>query len=216
MQCPRPSCQTFTKIDPSCSHFVCKGCNDVVTVPLVDRVKLVSDSSLPVDRVYVMSVTGTIHHTLHVGDGSKHINVSSIPCDTPAVFPLCCEYWMAPGMSGHVCVICERFQHRNGNRTTDAWWKQPRALIESGGPFVVDPLNVRIDGMTMRDLIAWDEEYRRELSPRPVRWFTPAQRSALSAHWSAELRSKITTGAARERNQVVLEHDVSDEPWRTP
>ena len=39
---------------------------------------------------------------------------------------------------------------------------------------------------------------------------TPAQRAAVSAHWSAELRAKVKASADRERN--VARVDLQDEP----
>src|SRR5262245_37135931 len=51
-----------------------------------------------------------------------------------------------------------------------------------------NPLDVFYDGLTLRQLIDIDEQYRREFAPRKP--FTPAQTKALSAHWSRELRKR--------------------------
>jgi hypothetical protein len=81
-------------------------------------------------------------------------------------------------------------------------------------------LDDEIDGWKLQTLLDADECTRRETGPgRPRCYFTPAQSAAVSAHWSAQLRAKVAASAEadkeRERNQVVLEHDVDDQPWRT-
>jgi len=38
----------------------------------------------------------------------------------------------------------------------------------------------------------------------------PAQRAAVSAHWSAELRRKVAASDERDRNRVLV--DLQDEP----
>lgn len=126
-------------------------------------------------------------------------------------------------LNGYVCTKCERFQHRNGNRTPDAWWKQPTGLCERGGPFVVDPLDVVIDGVTLRDLVWIYGINQREVAHPPEIYssgrniLTPDQRKAVSAYWSAQLRTRVAASAAadaeRNRLQVVLEHDIGDSPW---
>lgn len=75
-------------------------------------------------------------------------------------------------------------------------------------PIMLDDV---IDLVSLRDLIARDELYRSEngrervdgrfVLARP--FFTPAQRAAVSAHWSAQLRAKIA--AAKPEPQVVLD-----------
>lgn len=68
-----------------------------------------------------------------------------------------------------------------------------------------------IDGMTLSKLIVVDDLIRDETWRGPA--LTPAQRSAVSGCWSAELRAKVAASteadAERERNRVVV--DV--EPW---
>ncbi len=73
----------------------------------------------------------------------------------------------------------------------------------------VNPLDVSIDGWTLRDLIAADQNRRRgECGLVVVGPFTPAQRAAISAHWSAELRARIVAGREAERNQVRVDLEV--------
>lgn len=80
-----------------------------------------------------------------------------------------------------------------------------------------DPLDVKHDGVTLRVLLVCDESNRREFGVAtpsgliPVRVsLTPAQRAAISAHWSAELRAKVAASAERDRNRVLV--DLQDEP----
>lgn len=72
-----------------------------------------------------------------------------------------------------------------------------------------DPLDVKYDGVTLRALLEMDERRRRE-----VVWIdivvTPAQRAAVSAHWSAELRARAAAAKAKERERVVLDIDAED------
>jgi hypothetical protein len=58
----------------------------------------------------------------------------------------------------------------------------------------VAPLDAEYDGCVLRDLLALDELARRD-TPSARVW-TPAQRAAVSAHWSAELRTR-TQGASK-------------------
>jgi hypothetical protein len=95
-------------------------------------------------------------------------------------------------------------------------------------------LEVRHDGVTLRDLLAAFEMLQRERhlmqynaagdlvrygSPMP-RWymcqpggFTPAQRAAVSAHWSAELRAKVAASKDAERRRVVVDLQDDDLEW---
>lgn len=79
-------------------------------------------------------------------------------------------------------------------------------------PPLPTPLDDHADGERLRGLLMADELNRRE-APRPEP-FTPAQRAAVSAHWSAELRAKVDASrkADAERNQVLvdLQVDIDD------
>src|SRR6187399_701212 len=62
----------------------------------------------------------------------------------------------------------------------------------------IDPMDVEYDGIRLGVLLKHDERRREETpgwvgdgAPR----FTPAQRAAVSAHWSALLRAKVQAGA---------------------
>jgi len=70
----------------------------------------------------------------------------------------------------------------------------------------IDPLDVEYDGNTLRELLVHDEIRRREEFIGRVN-FTPAQRSAISAHWSAELRAKVDATKQKAREQVVSDYD---------
>lgn len=83
-------------------------------------------------------------------------------------------------------------------------------------PAPPDPLDVKIDGVTLRMLLYRDSVRRRkefidtEYEHDPgLRQLTPAQRAAVSAHWSAQLRAKVAASdvaeAERERNRVVVD-----------
>lgn len=83
-----------------------------------------------------------------------------------------------------------------------------------------DPLDKMVDGWPLRQLLHMDERARHGenvISRESRRAFTPAQREAVSAHWSAQLRAKVAASDAaaksRDRNQVVLEADPEDFPW---
>jgi hypothetical protein len=77
-------------------------------------------------------------------------------------------------------------------------------------PVVADPLDavVQPGKATLRSLLAADEAMRREGAVAFP--FSPEQRAAVSAHWSAELRRKVAASAERDRNRVLV--DLQDEP----
>lgn len=64
-----------------------------------------------------------------------------------------------------------------------------------------DPLDVEYDGLTLRYLLLCDRLNRQE---GETSTFTSAQRAAISAHWSAELRARIAN-APKPGPQVVLD-----------
>ena len=63
------------------------------------------------------------------------------------------------------------------------------------------PLEVMYDGVTLRVLVAQDRCNSQEAGP-PLFTLKPAQRAAVSAHWSAELRAKVAAAKERERCKV--------------
>jgi hypothetical protein len=77
----------------------------------------------------------------------------------------------------------------------------------------IDPLDVVIDGLTLRELLTCDEIQRLEYTTHPRPSWTPAQRAAVSAHWSAQLRAKIEASKVKERNQVMMPLDAEDCEW---
>lgn len=68
----------------------------------------------------------------------------------------------------------------------------------------IEPLDVEYDGVKLFYLVQWDEMNRRSEWPtgRPHQ-FTPDQRTAVSAHWSTQLRAKVAASKAAERNVVT-------------
>ena len=74
----------------------------------------------------------------------------------------------------------------------------------------IDPLDVKHDGLTLRELLVMAERSRREVTGRHRANFSAAQRAAVSAHWSAELRAKVSASKERDRNEIRC--DLQDEP----
>lgn len=100
----------------------------------------------------------------------------------------------------------------------DCTWRVSRGLLDvTIAPGTIrhieraptDPLDAVIDGVTLRDLVRRDEIIQRGEAPEYRRDWTPAQRAAVSAHWSAELRAKVAASKERERTRVVV--DLEDE-----
>lgn len=80
-------------------------------------------------------------------------------------------------------------------------------------PVLVDPLDVEYDGVRLRDLLVHDERQRQEdhaWDEFAYGQLAPAQRAAVSAHWSAALRAKVTASDEAERRRVCV--DPQDEP----
>lgn len=89
----------------------------------------------------------------------------------------------------------------------------------------IDPLDAEYDGVKLRQLISVDEKRRRGEHGGQLRKredsvdhvyathypddyeFTPTQRAAISAHWSAQLRTKVAAAKQAEREQVVSDYD---------
>jgi hypothetical protein len=61
-----------------------------------------------------------------------------------------------------------------------------------------------IDGQALGRLLEIDTAHRRESFGVAPRHFTPAQRAAVSAHWSAELRARIATTLAPAINPIRI------------
>jgi hypothetical protein len=73
-----------------------------------------------------------------------------------------------------------------------------------------DPLDIEIDGLTLRFLLKC---FRLNQQENETSTFTPAQRAAISAHWSAELRAKIAAKREAERREVRVDLWDEEEPW---
>lgn len=113
----------------------------------------------------------------------------------------------------------------DGHRTWSNMAPTPQTAAQPATSTPTDPLDVKYDGVTLRELLAKDEKHRRE----ERRWCmkdpgdsvekiyrhyypdefepTPAQRAAISAHWSSELRARVDVAKQKEREQVVSEYD---------
>ncbi len=85
--------------------------------------------------------------------------------------------------------------------------RKMRYLTEPLNAPPIDPLDVNYDGVTLRVLLIHDERARRDRNGDHPNLATPAQRAAISAHWSAELRAKVAASKRRDRNRVTMEHD---------
>ena len=107
---------------------------------------------------------------------------------THSTRPICCGDSMAKfRQEGRfLCISCGGFA--------------ANALALSASP---DPLDRIYDGVTLRELLAQDEAWRREASSVALR-LTSAQRAAVSAHWSAELRARVEAKAERDCRRVTL------------
>lgn len=94
--------------------------------------------------------------------------------------------------------------------------KLPRGVWSANGDHVphrtppVDPLDIQIDGVTLRDLLEIDQTRRREQDVGCIPWrnadpwtWTPAQHEAISAHWSAQLRAKVRATGKPELTVMV-------------
>lgn len=98
-------------------------------------------------------------------------------------------------------------------RGVPVWIKSTRTLPDgtfehSCSETPVDPLDVEYDDLSLRYLLRCDELNRRE---NETSTFSPAQRAAISAHWSAELRAKVAASKERERSAVTYcEVDADD------
>lgn len=106
---------------------------------------------------------------------------------------------------------------------------KPTGVSSTYGPGKpVDPLDVEYDGVTLRDLLEFRQCVNREIdigagTACSISWrnadpwtATPAQRAAVSAHWSAQLRAKVQASEAAVKarsTSVVIGVDAEDLPW---
>lgn len=80
---------------------------------------------------------------------------------------------------------------------------------------ISDPLDVKIDGATLRELVKWDEAERRECDRGtldghfPRKLWTTEQRAAVSAYWSAQLRIKVAE-SSKPKLTVMMPIDPED------
>lgn len=72
-----------------------------------------------------------------------------------------------------------------------------------------DQLDAVIDGMRLGWLIKVDENASREGRNMVSRRFTPAQRAAVSAHWSAQLRAKVLA-TSKPKLTVMVQVDCDE------
>jgi len=83
----------------------------------------------------------------------------------------------------------------------------------------VDPLYVEYDGIPLGTLLHIDIDGRQDMRTAKA-WghtWTPAQRAAVSTHWSAQLRAKVAASDAGRKSRevsVLCQGDYDDEePW---
>lgn len=90
-------------------------------------------------------------------------------------------------------------------------------LYPEAKPKPIEPLDVEYDGVKLHVLV----DAQRKSDQGNAGWtrprMTPNQRAAVSAHWSAQLRAKVSASKAadieRERNQVLMPLDAEDCEW---
>lgn len=151
----------------------------------------------------------TAAHIWHLNQGSgtpaefrlKVANGSVIVRADPLRYP-------GGALAREVCGCGGLFQW-TAQKKCDACLKvEPKTATKSVAPVAPDPLDVEYDGAPLRKLLESDTAASRETNML-ARRFTPAQRAAVSAHWSAELRAKIaatrSTDKAREISVVAEE-----------
>lgn len=93
-------------------------------------------------------------------------------------------------------AVAGLYDHSEPSRTRTP----PQNFIPS-----TDPLDVQYDGVPLRRLLEMDANRRTEHIVGVI--LSPAQRAAISAHWSAELRAKVAAAKATERNRVTITHE---------
>lgn len=87
-----------------------------------------------------------------------------------------------------------------------------KCTAEAAASAPPDPLDAVIDGVTLGELVRVNllAECDNAAAMSKRGGFTTAQRAAVSAHWSAELRAKVAAAKERDRNEVRV--DLQDEP----
>jgi hypothetical protein len=154
-----------------------------------------------IERPVTLSVSGTISHTLAdpTAVGQKRI--------------VCTQAWGAPTPSGTTEGTGGRVTINLFDGLMRGTKAEPAPTCECFAAHLCEEhaLEVEYDGVTLRSLLDADEYIRREGRLRMN--LTPAQRAAVSAHWSAQLRLKQQKARERERLQVVVEQDAGDFEW---
>lgn len=114
----------------------------------------------------------------------------------------------AKSVKAHIAKLHAEMMAALTSPTIASVLKTPHPTVEPKP----DPLAVVIDGMTLRALLSWDEMFRRGDAVPITRDFTPAQRAAISAHWSAELHAKVESKrkADLERDRLRVVVDLED------
>lgn len=133
--------------------------------------------------------------------------LSSKPCDRCGTM---LRYDALEQLAGrHMrCPDSDVYESRIGSYTHPGY----NGVFDLGPPTPTEPLDVEYDGVRLRVLLEGDEFNRRESSAMwRAKLPTPAQRAAISAHWSAQLRAKVAASKAadaeRERNRVFVDVD---------
>lgn len=111
------------------------------------------------------------------------------------------------GLAGPCDADCRKCEVERKPPTVETPWMKPGETP--------DPLEMKYDGVTLRDLIIADDWARvgERVSREERRLWTPTQRAAVSAHWSARLRARISAAKERERLTVCMPLYAEDLPW---
>jgi hypothetical protein len=106
-------------------------------------------------------------------------------------------------------------QHRRSEHTPQCTYFDSVDAPCTCEPAPPDPLDTKYDGVTLRALVAASTGAARDrMTPLARAGLTPAQRGAISAHWSAELRAKVSASKDAEQRRVVVDlQDDEENPW---
>lgn len=145
------------------------------------------------------------------GDGSRRVVIGAYYFHAPAVQD-CTSF------DGGACMHAVFVPSCGPCRKREWVSRSPSVLtptietpwLKASDGFTHDPLDIKYDGMTLRELVRIDEVRQRgELPPHEFKLFTVTQREAISGHWSAQLRAKIAASAAaevqRDRGRVACD-----------
>lgn len=195
------------------------------------------DASLRVGRVIQLSFSRTATGPRRTGWAKvEDINgryltleesvASCIPAAAALDYVIAIEDpWGAPAKPAHVDLVAVLARQAESaiadaiERETRSLWSRRlpdqyamvREAVANHRAAPVDPLDVKHDGVPLRILLSRDKTASHE-RPCADRMFTPDQRAAVSAHWSAQLRAKVAASTAadkeREARRVLVDQEI--------